>query len=589
MAEQREIRIRGRAVSRGIAIGKVVCLYGTRRQFVRRLLSKEEIAYEIERLRSAHSEAIDSLKRDIERSGSDSKTVISEILDSHLLLLEDKSIHDQIISKIESEMVNTEFAVQLMFDDIAARFRSSSDEHFREKAMDLDDVADRLLVPLGAGAKNISLPADSIIVAKEVRPSTLLEFVANGAVGLIAESGGWTSHTSILARESKIPAVTGVYQTTKFFKDGQTVVVDGFSGDVFVDPSESRLETYRTRGLAAHEPQRAESAMSDPIVTLDGREMTIRTNATSADSYRTAQQFGAKGIGLYRSESLISKFKRIPNEEEQVTAYIELADAAGEHGVRIRTFDIDSDEFFKTASARQKNPALGIRAIRLGIAEPELLATQIRSLLRAAKGRSVNVIVPMVTGISELITVNAMIKESENHLSQAKVAFGSLSVGAMIEIPSAILVADQLSEACDFLCLGTNDLAQYLLAADRDNDLVSNWFRTLHPAMIRAVRRVIDVCKKANKPLIVCGEMAGSPFYVPVLIGLGATELSMNPSSIDAVRRVIAGVAYEETIELVKQIEALTTADEIENTVAAYAKANWPHLYSPGFLESQTA
>ena len=589
MAEKCDIRLRGRAVSRGIAIGKVVFLYGSRRQFARRSLSESEVDSEIERLRAAHSQAVESLKRDIGRDRERSSNVVVEILDSHLLLLEDKAIPEQIVSRIEKELVNAESAVQLTFDEIAARFRTNSDEHFREKVVDLEDVSERLLVELGAGMDKISLPPDSIIVAKEIRPSTLLDFVSNGAIGLVAESGGWTSHTSILARESKIPAVTGLNQTTQLFRNGQKVIVYGYSGEVFVDPSSAVTDAYRSRSALPGKPKKIDSSTLQSTATLDGRAITIRTNATSIDSYRTAQQFGAKGIGLYRSESLISKFKRIPNEDEQVDAYIELAEAAGEDGIRIRTFDIDSDEFFETAAARQKNPALGMRAIRLGITEPELLSTQIRSLLRAADERKINVIVPMVTGISELSAVKELVSNQQNSLSEAGISFGSISVGGMIEIPSAILLADQLADVCDFLCLGTNDLAQYLLAADRDNDSVSNWFRTLHPAMIRAVKHVIDVCKQANKPLIVCGEMAGSPFYVPVLIGLGAIELSMSPSSIGAVRRVIAGLAYEETVELVRQIEKLTTADEIENVVADFAKDNWPHLYAPGFLESQIA
>ena len=589
MTENDEIRLQGRAVSRGIAVGQVVCLYGNRRQFVRRSLSENEIPNEIELVRSAHALAIESLNREIERSKRENKNLVSDILDSHSLLLEDPLLQKQIVSNIEIERVNAESAVLLTFEEIGARFRGSTDENFREKLIDLEDVAERLLAALGAGTDSISLPPDSIIVASEVRPSALLEFVSSGAVGLIAESGGWTSHTSILARESKIPAVTGMRQISKLFRNGQFVIVDGFTGEVVLNPSKHDLNSYRSRRVVESEATGIDEPVDSPTRTLDGREITTRTNATSVGSYRIAARRGAKGIGLYRSESLISKFKRIPTEDEQVAAYVELADVAGADGIRIRTFDIDPDQLFETGSSRQKNPALGVRAIRLGIAHPELLETQVRALLRAAHGRKISVTVPMVTGISEIDSVKALITKIETELSNEGTSFGKLSLGAMIEIPSAILLADQLAEVSDFLCLGTNDLAQYLLAADRDNDSVANWFRTLHPAMIRAVKHVIDVSKRSKKPLIVCGEMAGSPFYVPVLIGLGAVELSMNPSSIDAVRRVISGVAFEETATLVSDLHSLNTAEEVESAVAEYAKGNWPHLYAPGFLESQGA
>jgi phosphotransferase system enzyme I (PtsI) len=581
--------MQGRAVSRGIAIGTAVCLYGHKRQFLRRSLSHTEVGPEIERFKAALSETIEELENEIARTDQRSHYVVREILESHLLLLKDPSLHDRVINLISQDRINAEAAVQSMTDELISRFRNNEDEHIREKSLDLEDLAERIMAKLGVNAENVKFPRNSVIVASEIRPSNLLEFIESGAIGVISELGGWTSHTSIMARESSVPAVTGMKNTTKSFRNGQKVIVNGFSGEVIIHPSASTLSSYSSIHMqSSNDPGNAISHGSG-TVTLDGRPITIRTNTNSIDSYRTAMVHGAHGIGLFRSESLLGKFKRIPDEDEQFREYVAIADAVGEGGIRIRTFDIDSDQFYLGSTTRQRNPALGLRAIRLGISEPDLLATQIKALLRASHGRKVSIVVPMVSGTEEVEFVRHLIDAESLKLNGAGIKIGEPPVGAMIEIPAAFMLADQLTDVCDFFCLGTNDLVQYLLAADRDNDSVSNWFRTLHPAVLRAVKRVIDVAKQHGKPLVVCGEMAGSPFYAPVLIGMGATELSMNPSSISSVRRVITGIAYEESVALFRKLESLRTADDVERAVGAHARANWPHLFAPGFFETEAA
>lgn len=589
MSQRSENRIKGRSVSRGIAIGTVVCVYGSRRQYVRSKIETGDVQVERDRFERALQTAVASLRKEIERIDHRSHTALADILDSQLLLIEDASISKQVQEQIDAEKWNAEAAIQIAFDGIASRFRSSSDESFREKSLDLEDVAERLLTALGAGAESISLPRNAVVVANEVRPSTLLELVSQGAIGLIAESGGWTSHTSILAREAKIPAITGFKKLSEVFRDGDVVIVDGFAGEVVITPTEATVAAYHSSKMPERHLGSDDVRVEEKLRTLDGREITIRTNTTSVDAYRVAAEHGAKGIGLFRSESLISQFKRLPTEDEQAAIYAAMASVVLEHPINIRTFDIDADQLDTAAFARQKNPALGLRAIRLGLKNRELLSQQTRALLRAASDRQIGMVVPMVTSISEVEAVRSVIAEQQSALQYKGIAFGELSVGAMIEVPSSVLLVDQLAAETDFLCLGTNDLAQYLLAADRDNEEVSEWFRTLHPAMLRAVKQVILASRNAQKPLTVCGEMAGSPFYVPVLIGLGATELSMNPGSIEAVRRVVAGIAVEEAVDLVKRIESLPTADAIENAVKDHAKENWPHLFVPGFLEMQSA
>ncbi len=542
---------------------------------------------EVTRLITALDAARTAIDVDLAKLENNSQHRVAEILGVQSIILSDPSIAERSTAMIQQEAVNAEWAVHRVFQDHSDRIGNASDGHLREKQLDIDDVCERVLAELGAHPDMPLLGPNSIVSALELRPSTFLELVRAGCAGIVTESGGWTSHTSILARESNIPAVTGFSGLFDVVHNGQSAVIDGFYGHLTLNPNQTTLQRLESENEPVIHTYSATGGGQMPLTTIDGKEIILRTNTVSSNAYRSAVQHGARGIGLFRSESLISKYGRIPSEDEQAEEYSALADSTGEHGLRIRTFDIDADQYEPVNVGRQKNPALGLRAIRLGMQFDELVRPQIRAILRATYAKSISIVVPMVSDVSEVEFVRKIVEQEIKNLSSAAIKFGKTPIGAMIEIPSAVILADQLAEHCDFLCLGTNDLAQYLLAADRDNESVSKWFRTLHPAMLRSVRIVIEAASKASKPLTVCGEMAGSPFYVPVLIGLGATELSMNPSSVGPVRRLIEGIAYEEALELVGDIESLITVDEIENAVAERSRKNWPHLFSPGFLEQR--
>jgi phosphoenolpyruvate-protein phosphotransferase (PTS system enzyme I) len=588
VAEKKEIRIKGRAVSRGIGIGRAVRLFGGRKQFFRRDILASEIQPEIRRVQDAVATARRSIEYDIERTKSESKEPVVELLESHLFILEDPSLLSRINDFISRDLVNAEWAIQTGFEELSLTIKQNEDPHLREKYLDVEDVAERLLTAIASEAEPPTIEPDAIVAASELRASTILQLREAGVAGIVTEHGGWTSHASILAREFQIPSVTGIANLFNYVNDDRTIAIDGYSGEVCFDPSEVTVHRLQQRAVngASFDPEKFE-VVGRKLSTLDSRLIVIRTNTVSVESYKAAETMGACGIGLYRSESLIGKYGRIPTEDEQAGEYERIANATGRAGTHIRTFDIDADQYLVPSFRRQKNPALGLRAIRLGLHDPQLLIPQIRALLRASHGNHVSITIPMVTSVAELNEFRGIVDQQREELTKARTSIGTPRIGAMIEIPSAALLADQLASIADFLCLGTNDLAQYILAADRDNEHVSEWFRTLHPAMLRVVRSVISSCKAAGKPLVVCGEMAGSPFYIPVLIGLGATDLSMNPGSIDAARRVIAGIAYEEAAALVRKIDVLTTPNEIEKAVAETARKKWPHLYPPGFLDQQ--
>ena len=581
-----EIKLKARAVARGVAIGKVVCLHGRKRQFYRINLEETQIEKELRRFRAA----IRLAKRQLKKiSTADHNSSKLNVFDAHLMILEDRSLHDKIEKHIVRQKVNAEWAVKVVTERYIATYKAIADEHLREKYIDLEDVADRILAALGGGGKStLRLQKNSIIVAREVKPSTLIELTDSNPKAIITENGGWTSHTFILAREINLPAVTGMKGILRRVQTGDEVIVDGFNGHVIVNPSKESSAKYK---IAAAEFQEFTHRETEPIMeklkTLDGYEIKVRANIDLPQGYPRAKRLGAKGIGLYRSEFLFNQFKGFPSEQEQLKAYRKIAKLAGEDGVRIRTFDLSVEQLTEENAAKEINPALGLRAIRLVLTHKKEFRTQIRALLQASFENKIDIVLPMISDVSEIVETKKLIEIEKERLRRRKISHGDPRLGAMIEVPSTVLIADEIAREVDFFCLGTNDLVQYLLAVDRDNETVADWFRTLHPAVLRSIKTILSAAERNNIPAVVCGEMAGSPVYVAILIGLGATELSMNVNSISRVRRTISHIAYEEAKEITDGLLKLWTADSVENYVRESFLAKWSHLFSTQILPSR--
>jgi phosphoenolpyruvate-protein phosphotransferase (PTS system enzyme I) len=362
------------------------------------------------------------------------------------------------------------------------------------------------------------------------------------------------------------------------------VIVDGINGEVIINPVDSTIAEFTGFDFGEKNFGGSNGRTADGIFTLDGTAIMIRANIDHPETYPSAKDKGAKGIGLFRSESLIQRQGEVPDEDEQAAAYRRVAGAAGEHGVNIRTFDIEADQLGGDADSVERNPSLGLRSIRRSLAEPSQFRVQLRSLLRASVDGKIDIILPMVSGLTEIWRAKEIIEEVRNDLTKEGIDIGAPKIGAMIETPSAILTANEIAKNVDFLCLGTNDLVQYLLVVDRDNDAVADWYQTLHPAVLRAIREVLLAGQNARVPVTVCGEMAGSPFYVPVLIGLGARELSINVNSIVPVRQLLSGISINEAAALVETIETLGTAEAIETRLREYYLENWSSLFPSGLL-----
>lgn len=574
---QSEITLHGRAVSRGVAVGKIICLHGRKRQFYKIKLKDSQTGREIRRFRAA----VRLAKRQLAKLGSRNNETQAQIFETHQLILDDNALSAKIENIIGEQKFNAEWAVKLVAERYISIYRDFTDEHLRERQIDLEDVTERLLNALGgSGKKPVALEKGAIIVAREVNPSTLVELSRNDIKAIITESGGWTSHTFILARELSLPAVTGIKEILRKIQTGDEAVVDGYNGQIVLKPSSDTLRKYEATAARFQKLKKdALAPNGGNLKTLDGRKITVRVNLDISQDYASAKKFGAEGIGLFRSEFLFNQNQGFPTEIEQANAYRKLVEIAGEDGVKIRTFDLNLEQTTADTESREKNPALGLRAVRLSFVRENQFRKQLRALLQAAYGGNLEILLPMVSDISEIRRAKEILDEEKTRLAERKINFGNPKIGTMIEVPAAVLMIDEIAAEVDFMNLGTNDLVQYLLAVDRDNEGVADWFRTLHPAVLRAIKKVIAAAEKSGKPLVICGEMAGSPVYVPILIGLGASELSMNVNSIPRVRRVVENIALEEAVEIANTLIACRTAAEAEEAARAGLNSKWTHLF----------
>ncbi len=420
-------------------------------------------------------------------------------------------------------------------------------------------------------------------------PSTLAELDFAHVKAVATDVGGWTSHTAIIARGLGIPAVVGLRDFYRAARTGDPVVIDASRGEVVLHPTPAALERFgdeRREARAAAPRAAAAEDLRAPLLTRDGVEVTLRANVELPVEYERVNRYGARGIGLFRSEFLLSHRGSMPDEEEQRAAYEELALVAGDEGVTVRLFDLGGDKLPgpRPDSGEERNPALGLRAIRFCLQHPEVLRTQARAVLRAAARGRIHLVLPMVSDVTDVRRARAVIEEERARLDAEGKETGPLRVGAMIEVPSAVLVAERLAREVDFFSLGTNDLVQYTLAVDRGNDEVAGWFRSLHPAVLISIRRALEAARAAGIPSVVCGEMAASPAYAAVLLGLGARELSMSPASIPRVRRVIEGLEEGEAARIAAECLECADADEVEELVRVRLGGRWPNLFPPEIL-----
>lgn len=631
-----EIVWRGVAVSNGIAVGRVLRLHTSARYIMRASLESNEIAPEIKRLKTAVRLArrqLLNVKRNAERTlGEDH----AYIFDAHILMLEDRRLLEEIEDCIRSERVNAEWAVKVVTDRLLAAYAQIKDEYLRARHTDIEDVTRRLLValkdarrepssdnrkvkseraherslikPSGDFSRRLRMIPDAVIVAEELLPSAVAELDLTRVRAFVTDIGGWTSHTAIIARGLGIPAVVGLRDFYARARTGEPIVVDAQAGEVFLRPAPETVARYRNQiqeiGSARTAARTIESESEVKSGrTREGVEILLRANVELPAEYEGVRRFGAQGIGLYRSEFLLTRSATLPGEDEQCEAYTEVARLGGAHGAKVRLFDLGGDklsplfeEFNKRARQKsldpfepdkcERNPALGLRAIRFCLRHDELMRTQARAAMRAAalvksEGATLELVLPMISDVSEVRRARHIIEEERENLAREGREAAALKIGAMIEVPSAVALADKLAREVDFFSLGTNDLVQYMLAVDRGSDAVADWFRTLHPAVLHAIRQTLDAACRAQIPAIVCGEMAGTPAYAFVLVGLGARELSMTAPSLPRVRSMLAQIDAERARAVAEECLECATADESEEIVRRRLADEYAHVFPP--------
>ncbi|MDX6614600.1 MAG: phosphoenolpyruvate-protein phosphotransferase system enzyme [Blastocatellia bacterium] len=583
-----EERWRGLGVSEGYVVGRVLRVDNGNRQVYRAALNEVETERELQRFQNALNGARRQLLDIKLKAEKELGPEHAYLFDAHLLMLEDRNLRERVETYIVAEKANAEWALRVVTDDLLAAYSAVKDEYLRARGSDIEDVAQRILSALtGTIPQYANLTRDAVIVSADLSPSAVAELDLQHARAITTDAGGWTSHTAIIARALGIPAVVGLRDLYRRTRTGDTIIVNSYAGEIVLHPTSATLESYGKEFA----PERKPSGVSfteretGPLRTVEGVAVTLRANVELPAEFASVRQFRASGIGLYRSEFLLSQEGVLLSEDEQYRAYLEVGRVAGADGATIRLFDLGGEQLHGGFGG-ERNPALGLRAIRFGLRHEDVLRTQVRAILRAAAQGRLDIVLPMVSDLADVRRARVIIEQERERLGAEGKETGVVKVGAMIEVPSAVILARTIAAEVDFFSLGTNDLVQYMLAVDRGNDDVSDWFRSLHPAVLRSVVDVHDAAAAASIRTVVCGEMASTPAYAVVLIGLGATEFSMTPSAIPRVARVVGAVKHSDARKIAELCLACATPDQVEQTVREQFLEHWPQLFS---LESLPA
>jgi len=577
------ITLKGIPAAPGIAVGKARLFDSGAVPVPKRSIIDAEISLEVLRLEEALIKTRHQILEIQRRLSQELGQEHADILNAHLLVLEDQSLREEIIQGLKQQLVN----VEVIFNDVIGRhlkaFARTNDEYLRERTADIEDVRRRVLRNLlGATPETLTqLDQPVIIVARDLSPSETAQMHKQHVLAFVTDIGGRTSHTAIMAKSLEIPAVVGLEAATRRIQKGEFVIVDGTRGEVVVNPDPQTIQRYELEQRRHQEINRQLLHLKDlPAETLDRHRVILSANIELPEEVPSVIAHGSNGIGLFRTEFLYLNRVNFPTEEEQYEAYRTVAEQLKPQPVIIRTMDLGGDKFFSPLHLpSEMNPFMGWRAIRFSLARPDIFRIQLRAILRASTSGNLKLMYPMVSGLEELRRANEILRDVQQELTREGIPFSDqLEVGAMIEVPSAAVTCDLLVSEVDFFSIGTNDLIQYALAVDRVNEKIAYLYEPTHPAILRLLKQIIDVGHAANLWVGMCGEMAGEAALSLLLLGMGLDEFSVSPVQVPIVKQVIRSIEYSFAKSVVEETLKLRTGKEVEAFLLASLKQVAPAL-----------
>ncbi len=563
------LKFKGIAAAPGISVGKALRIDKEDLIVPKTAIRQEDVPFQIqlfeEALIQTRREIIELQKRIATEMGQDQ----AQIFDAHLLVLEDRMLIEEVISRLKNELLNVAYIFHEVLKKYIDVFSKIEDEYLKERMADVNDVGKRVLRSLLGKKRTLldDVKEKVIVVAHDLSPSDTASMHKKNVAGFVTDIGGKTSHTAIMAKSLEIPAVVGIDDITARVKSGDLLIIDGSMGMVILNPDEETLSEYqqeeiKLRGIA----ERFLTVKDLPAVTTDGKEIELNANIELPDEIPSIKLHGAKGVGLYRTEFFYMNRRDLPTEEEHYQEYKYVAEQMGDGQVVIRTLDLGGDKFLSQFEIpREMQHFLGWRAIRFCLARPEIFKVQLRAILRASVHGKLKLMYPMISGIEELRQANKILEESKEELRKEGIPFdNNIGVGVMIEIPSAAITADILAKEADFFSIGTNDLIQYSLAVDRTNEKVAYLYEPAHPAVLRMVKNIIDSAHSAGIWVGMCGEMASESALALILLGLGLDEFSMPPAALPELKYIIRSVSLVQAQEIARKAMTFLTGKEVE-------------------------
>jgi phosphotransferase system enzyme I (PtsI) len=574
-----EIVLKGVAAAPGISCGPAYLYSKLIPRIEEKSITPEEVESEIGRLRSANARSEKELQKIHAFAEQKLGSQNARIFEAQIMILADAILMGAIEKRIAQELKNAEFIVTDEITKYKQVMLAAHDEYMHERARDVDDVMNRIIRNIQDQKLFSKLDGASIIVSESLAPSDTIIFSRNQVLGYATDLGGVTSHAAILARSLKIPAVVGLRTSTKTVKTGDTIAIDGYAGLIVLNPTE---ETVQTLELKKQRFREFEGGLVNiaglTAETVDHKHIELSANIDFDTEIEFARAQGSAGIGLFRTESQLIGKASYPTEEEQYQAYSRVADGVFPHSVIFRAFDVGGDKI-SPDTEHEANPFLGWRGIRVLLDRPRLFLDQLRSILRASTRKNVRIMFPMVSTVQEIRRAREMVSLAKKELDARALPYDpDIKIGIMVEVPAAAVLAEQMAAEADFLSIGTNDLIQYLLAVDRDNAAVARLYQQFNPAVLRTIRHIIDAGHKKGIWVGMCGEMAGDPLATVLLIGLGIDELSVIPSVLPEIKKIILSIKYKEAKRVADKVLTMSTDQEIRDHLSSITRNKVPEI-----------